>query len=433
MEILGIGIMNSMAFLLLANSNLEVNESKEMELTIGSLSFYVGPLGSTRLSDPAKSGPSASKAETITIYGSSMGSSSEANSPVSRTTTEDMQKRLEEFDETRGKPDKEATVVEPHDSPRDFGTESNGVSRSVHQLCVIITEAAEENNYEGNKEVDMQVDKPRSNSKKEKEKIYVSTGEWRIIMSAINHGTEVPADSRREVLMGYQYALHQCRKKLREERDMFMRSRDYNSTSSGGYWDEYSDASESSMERYRDPKHSRRTTAQTIEESYMKSLSANPPEEEEEFVQETPEATLLAAQAYLLTIQPKPGDPGEHMHQAAIRSLGLIEDKLRGNPPEKKATHRRKRRKEEFKRKSSQNETSESSGDEKHQKWKEDARDIIAQVRVNNSRYAWREENYEDDEKETGALCFTRRVRKTRVPKGFKLPHDVYARVYSCR
>jgi hypothetical protein len=70
----------------------------------------------------------------------------------------------------------------------------------------------------------MQVDKLRSNSKKEKEKIHVSTGEWRIIMSAINHGTEVPADSRREVLMGYQYALHQRRKKLREERDMFMRS-----------------------------------------------------------------------------------------------------------------------------------------------------------------------------------------------------------------
>jgi hypothetical protein len=57
-------------------------------------------------------------------------------------------------------------------------------------------------------------------------------------------------------------------------------------------------------------------------------------------------------------------------------------------------------------------------------KRKEDARNIIAQARVNNSRYAWREENYEDDEKEMGALCFTRRVRKTRVPKGFKLTHD---------
>jgi hypothetical protein len=169
--------MNSMPFSLLANSNPEVNESQEMELTIGSLSFYVGPSGSTRLSDPAKLGPSASKAESIAVSGSSVDSSSKVNSPVSLTATENMQKRLEEFDETRGKPDMEATVVKPHDSPRDFATGSSGVSGSVHQLCVIIIEAAEENNHEGNEEVDMQVDKPRSNSKKEKEKIHVSTGE----------------------------------------------------------------------------------------------------------------------------------------------------------------------------------------------------------------------------------------------------------------
>jgi hypothetical protein len=117
-----------------------------MELTIGSLSFYVGPSGSTRLSDLAKSGPSASKAERIAISRSSVGSSSEVNSPVSLTATEDMPKGLEEFDETRTK---------LHDSPRDFATRSSGISRSVHQLCVIITEAAEENNHEGNKEVDM--------------------------------------------------------------------------------------------------------------------------------------------------------------------------------------------------------------------------------------------------------------------------------------
>jgi hypothetical protein len=226
----------------------------------------------------------------------------------------------------------------------------------------------------------MEVEKPRSNSKKEKEKIHVSTEEWRIIMSAINHGTEVPADSRREVLMGYQYALHQRRKKLREERDMFMRSRDDNSTSSGGYWDEYSDASECSMERHRDPKHNRRTIAQTREESYAKSLSAQQSEEEEDFVQETPEATLVAAQAYLLTTQPEPGDPWEHMHQAAIRSLELIEDKLTGKLLEEKATHHKERRKKEFKRKSLRNESSESSGDERRQKRKEDARNIIAQA-----------------------------------------------------
>jgi hypothetical protein len=165
--------MNLMAFSLLASSNPEVDESQEMELTIRSLSFYVGPLGSTRLSDPTKLGLSASKADRTTISGSFVGSSSEVNSPVSLTATEDVQKKLEEFDETRGKPDMEGAVVKTHDSSRDFAIESSGVSRSVHQLCVIITEAAEEYNHKGNKEVDLQVDKPRSNSKKEKEKIHV--------------------------------------------------------------------------------------------------------------------------------------------------------------------------------------------------------------------------------------------------------------------
>jgi hypothetical protein len=169
-------------------------------------------------------------------------------------------------------------------------------------------------------------------------------------MSAINHGTEVPADSRREVLMGYQYALHQHKKKLREERDIFMRSRDDNSMSSREYWDEYSDASECSMERHRDPKHNRRITAQTREESYAKSLSAQQSKEEEDFMQETPEVALVAAQAHLLTTQPEPGDPRKHMHQAAIRSLGLIEDKLIGKLSEEKVIHRKERRKEEFKR-----------------------------------------------------------------------------------
>jgi hypothetical protein len=181
--------MNLMAFSLLANSSPEVDKSEEMELTIGSLSFYVGPSGSTRLSDPMKLGPSASKAERITISRSSVGSSSEVNSPVSLTATEGMQEKLEEFDETWEKPEVEAIAVKTYDSSRDFAIESSGVSRSIHQLCVIITKASEEDNHEGNKEVDLQVDNPRSNSKKEKEKIHVSTGEWRIIMSAINHGT----------------------------------------------------------------------------------------------------------------------------------------------------------------------------------------------------------------------------------------------------
>jgi hypothetical protein len=232
---LGVGIMNLTAFSLLASNNPGVNENQEMKLTFGSLNFYIGPSGSTRLSDLTKSGPSASKTERITESRSSVGSSSEANSPVSLTATEDMIETLEEFDKSRGKLDKEEAATKTHDSSRDFAIESSGIPRSVHHLCVIITKAAEEGNHEGSKEADLQVEKSRSSSKKEKEKIHVLAGAWRIIMSAVNHGIKVPADSRREILMGYQYALHQRKKKLREERDIFVQSRGDDSMSSGEY------------------------------------------------------------------------------------------------------------------------------------------------------------------------------------------------------
>jgi hypothetical protein len=170
MGILGVGIMNLTDFSFLANSSLEVDDNQKMELTIGSLSFYIGPSGSTRLSDPAKSGPSASKIKTIAMSGSSVGSSSEVNSPVSFAAIENTQKKIEEFNGTREEPDIEGIVDILYDSQWDFATRSSGVSRSIHQLCVIITEVAEENDHADNAEIDAQVDNSRSNGKKEKEK-----------------------------------------------------------------------------------------------------------------------------------------------------------------------------------------------------------------------------------------------------------------------
>jgi hypothetical protein len=194
--------MNSTTFLLLANSNPEVDENQEMELTFGSINFHIGPSGSTRLSDPTKLVPSAGKAERMTASGSTVGSSREANSPVSLAATENSQGKLEEPD----KLGQETIVEEAVDKSRDIASISSGVSRSIHQLYVIITEAAEEeNNHSGNKEVDMQVDKIRSNGKKEKEKVHVSAGECRMIMTAVNHRTDVPADSRREVLRDFYF------------------------------------------------------------------------------------------------------------------------------------------------------------------------------------------------------------------------------------
>jgi hypothetical protein len=183
------------------------------------------------------------------------------------------------------KPNIGETVDQSYISQKDLVTRSGGVSRNIHQLCVIITEAAEENDHADNAVINVQVDKSRSNSKKQKEKIHVSTGEWRIIMSAINHGMKVPANLRREVLMGYQYALHQHKRRLREERDNVRRSQENNSVSSGEYWDEYSEASKSSGERHKDH---RRTIAWAREENHARSISAHPSEDEEDFMQETP-------------------------------------------------------------------------------------------------------------------------------------------------
>jgi hypothetical protein len=55
--------MNSTAFSLLANSSTEVDENQETELTIGSLSIFIGHSGSTRLSDSAKPNLSADEPE----------------------------------------------------------------------------------------------------------------------------------------------------------------------------------------------------------------------------------------------------------------------------------------------------------------------------------------------------------------------------------
>jgi hypothetical protein len=99
--------MNLTSFSLLANNNSQVDKiqipfgtvdfqphqssftqvfesmDQDMDLTIGSLNFRVGSLGSIRLSDPMKTDPSASEPETVAMSEPSEGSSSEVNSPVS--------------------------------------------------------------------------------------------------------------------------------------------------------------------------------------------------------------------------------------------------------------------------------------------------------------------------------------------------------------
>jgi hypothetical protein len=115
---LGIGIMNLTAFSLLANRNPEVDKNQKINLTIESLSFYIGPSGSTCLLDLAESGSSVNKSNTITLSGSSVGSSSEVNSPVSFAATENTKKELEKIDRTQEEPDEGAAAGKPYNIQR---------------------------------------------------------------------------------------------------------------------------------------------------------------------------------------------------------------------------------------------------------------------------------------------------------------------------
>jgi hypothetical protein len=121
-----------------------------------------------------------------------------------------------------------------------------------------ISEAAEDDDGGNNPVINSQGDNQGNNHIKEREKVYVSTREWWMIKSVVNRGMTIPADSRREVLMGYQYALHQHKKQLLQEKSKLRRSHGPNNATNITQWEEHSDTSPSSEERHHEPKHNRR-------------------------------------------------------------------------------------------------------------------------------------------------------------------------------
>jgi hypothetical protein len=84
---------------------------QNMDLTIGSLNFRVGSLGSIRLSDLTKLDPSASEPETVAMSESSEGSSNEVNLPISLAEAEE--RKIAEGDETMENFDLEVQCGDP--------------------------------------------------------------------------------------------------------------------------------------------------------------------------------------------------------------------------------------------------------------------------------------------------------------------------------
>jgi hypothetical protein len=259
MGTLGFGIMNSTAFLLSANSNLQVDEiqipfgtinfqphqssftqvfksmDQHMDLTIGSLKFRVGSLGSIRLSDPTKPDPSTSEPETVAISESSEGSLSEVNSPISLAEAEE--RKIAEGDETMENLDLEAqleNLMIYHDDISDQSTDTwktglelseddNSIFSSYNskldnrcQILAITEDNSEElddnsnpvlNPADINRGANDLAEGETADSLTTRVKVRLSEDEWKIINTAVEHGMPIPANSSQNMLLGYHYAL----------------------------------------------------------------------------------------------------------------------------------------------------------------------------------------------------------------------------------
>jgi hypothetical protein len=109
---------------------------QDMDLTFGSLNFHVRSLGSIRLSDLAKPGPSASKYKTETTSESSEGSSSKVNSPVSFTEIETEERKFAEGHETMENFDLEVQLEDLmicHDDTSDKSADTWKTGLELHE------------------------------------------------------------------------------------------------------------------------------------------------------------------------------------------------------------------------------------------------------------------------------------------------------------
>jgi hypothetical protein len=128
----------------------------------------------------------------------------------------------------------------------------------------------------------------------------------------------------------------------------------------------------------------------------------------------------VAAQAYLYTTRPNPGDPREHMHRATLNGLKMVGNKLSAKEEEayhNKGTHKPRSP-------CHHNSPQHRSGSRRSRTPSPGRYNSPKNKGTRRSRTPNKTHDYKDDEKEMGAPCFTRRVRITPVPKGFKLPYD---------
>jgi hypothetical protein len=155
----------------------------------------------------------------------------------------------------------------------------------------------------------------------------------------------IPTDASKNMLLGYHYALRQQSKQLARERSEIQKRKDSAIAASATLHKARIDASYTSSKRHCN--HGSRV--ENLEYSERRSLSKKlnssflSVNEQGNIIPKTPEAALVAAQTYLYTTRPSPGDPREHMDREALQGLRMVGNKLTSKEEEayrNKGTHK---------------------------------------------------------------------------------------------
>jgi hypothetical protein len=235
---------------------MQVFESidQDMDLTIGSLNFRVGSLGSIRLSDPTKLDLLASEPKIVAMIESSEGSSSEVNSPVSSAKVEegkfaggdetmenfDLEVQLEDLiiyhDDTSDKStDTWKTRLELSKDDNSIFSSFNSKLDNRYQVLAITGDNSEEldennnpvlNPANINRGANYLAEGEITDSLTNREKVRLSVEEWRTIKTAVEHGTPIRTNSSKNMLLGYHYALRQQAKQLAKEKIEIQKRKD---------------------------------------------------------------------------------------------------------------------------------------------------------------------------------------------------------------
>jgi hypothetical protein len=264
---------------------------------------------------------------------SSVGSSSEVNSPVSFTTSKKIEDTIEEIEETMENPDLGEqsgdfiiccgnisdkstdmwkTGLELHEDDQTIFSSFSSKFDNQYQILAIIGDYSEEFNDNNNPILNL-ANVPRganhlaegdtAESLKTRGKIRLSANEWNIIKAAIEHGTSIPVDASNEVLQGYHFTLHRQSRYLAKERSETRKRRESVSAASKAMHEARSNASHTNSKRHN--KHGSRV--ENLEHSDRRNLSRNlnlsflSVDEQGNIMPKAPEAALVEAQTYLYT------------------------------------------------------------------------------------------------------------------------------------